>query len=398
MKLAIIIIVYAVILLTALALLIFDMRRALGPARKRPVLRVIPFVLLLVPGAFPAIGAILPDGPLCWFFQRWGNIFLGFLIYFFGPLLILTLCLGIIRAMRRNGRTRGEAGGRTAYRAVLIISLMAAAVLNVTGWNASHDVKVTGYALSKDVLGLREPLRVVLISDLHIGVNSGTELYRDMVDLVNDQDPDLVVITGDLITSSYGAMEDPGEYAAIFREIKTKYGAYAVYGNHDVDEPLFGGFTYVDKEKALRDPAMDNWVGSCGWTLLRDEVTEIPGIDGLILAGRRDKMKPGDGTDEREPIEELLKDADSDRKVLLLQHEPDDLEVLEEYGVGLSLSGHTHDGQIFPGNIWCRLVLDQSYGLKDWGAAKAIVTSGVGYYGPPLRVGTISEIVVIDLN
>lgn len=96
-------------------------------------------------------------------------------------------------------------------------------------------------------------------------------------------------------------------------------------------------------------------------------------------------------------LQELLKDADPNKKVLLLEHEPADLDIMGDEGVALAVSGRTHDGQIFPGNILVRIIGPQSYGLKDWGTAKAIVTSGVGYYGPPIRVGTISEIVVIDL-
>ena len=99
-----------------------------------------------------------------------------------------------------------------------------------------------------------------------------------------------------------------------------------------------------------------------------------------------------DSTDE-----DLLKGVDPEEPILLLQHEPSDLYDLEKYGVDLSVSGHTHDGQIFPGNIITRILSDQSYGMRDWGKSTAIVTSGVGYYGPPIRVCTISEIVVIDL-
>ncbi len=398
MRLTIMIALYAAAILAAVGVLFGPLRRAVDPERKHPLRVAVPILIVLIMGAFPVIGAVTPDGPLCWFFQKWGNIFLGIFIYFFGPLLILSLCLliyGLIYRAKRHERWRP---GRTISAAVLAVSLIATAVLNVSGWNTAHDVKVTGYQLPKEMLGLDEPMRIVLISDLHIGVNSGTELYREMVEKVNEQDADLVVVTGDLITSSYGAMRHPEEYAAIFSEIRSRYGAYAVYGNHDVDEPLLGGFTYIEKEKALRNPAMESWVRSCGWQLLEDEVTEVPGIDGMLLAGRRDESKPGDSIDERLPLKELLRDTDPDKKVLLLQHEPTDLRELGEDGVALSLSGHTHDGQIFPGNIYCRIFTRQSYGIKDWGDAKAIVTSGVGYYGPPLRVGTISEIVVIDLN
>ena len=94
----------------------------------------------------------------------------------------------------------------------------------------------------------------------------------------------------------------------------------------------------------------------------------------------------------------MLTDLKPDEPLLLLQHEPTDLEALDEFGIDLAVSGHTHDGQIFPGKIISRIRGPQSYGLKKLGDATVIVTSGVGYYGPPIRVGTISEIVVIDLK
>ena len=396
MKLTIIIITYTVIVLAVMALLYRPLRRILDPDRKHPVRMALPIMAAVIMASFTVVGALTPNGPLCWFFQRWGNIILGYFIYFFGTLFILVLCLEVYGAVHKARHGGKWQQGRSHAGIILVISLIVTVALNIAGWNVAHDVKVTGYQLPMDTLGLKEPLRIVLVGDLHIGVNSSLSLYQDMVARINEQDADLVLIAGDLINSSFGAMEDPDAYASIFSEIRSKYGSYAIYGNHDVDEPLFGGFTYIDKEEALRNPAMEGWVKACGWQILEDEVVEVPGIDGMLLAGRRDEAKPGDGIDERQSLEELLQGLDSDNKVLLLQHEPTDLKKLDEAGVALSLSGHTHDGQIFPGNLYCRLFTEQSYGLKDWGSSKAIVTSGVGYYGPPIRVGTISEIVVID--
>ena len=97
-------------------------------------------------------------------------------------------------------------------------------------------------------------------------------------------------------------------------------------------------------------------------------------------------------------LKDLTRGVTEDDGVLLLEHEPSDLDEMGDLGVDLSVSGHTHDGQIFPGNIFCRVKGPQSYGMKEWGSASAIVTSGVGYYGPPIRVCTISEIVIIDFK
>ena len=141
---------------------------------------------------------------------------------------------------------------------------------------------------------------------------------------------------------------------------------------------------------------MQPWLDACGWTLLTDETMALPELNGLILAGRRDEKRPGDGVKERKSLDELFADIDPEAPILMLEHEPVELEELQDYGIDLTVCGHTHDGQIFPGNVWGRIHDPQSYGIKDWGDCTVVVTSGVGYYGPPIRVGTISEIVVID--
>ena len=143
---------------------------------------------------------------------------------------------------------------------------------------------------------------------------------------------------------------------------------------------------------------MDSFVASCGWKLLRDESVILPDLCGLRLVGRRDESRPGDGVTRRAELKELLKGTDPAEPVLLLQHEPAELEELGACGVDLALSGHTHDGQIFPGNVLARIMGPQSYRLKNWGDCDVLVTSGVGFYGPPVRVGTVSEIAVLDLK
>jgi len=275
---------------------------------------------------------------------------------------------------------------------------LGAVAINVFGSLAAHDIKTTFYELPRETLGQEEPLRVVLIADTHIGVNTTPEFSEEMVARVNEQHPDLVVVAGDILTSSYGAMRQPGAYSSRLSQIKAKKGKYVIYGNHDVDEPLLSGFTFIGAENAHRNPEMEQFIRDCDWTLLKDDVVRLPEPEGLCLAGRRDESRPGDGVKERASLEELLKDTRPEDHILLLQHEPRDLEELDRYGIDLSVSGHTHDGQIFPGNVLTRILSPQSYGMKKWGGASVIVTSGVGYYGPPIRVGTISEIVVIDFK
>lgn len=397
MKLTIMIVIYVVSAVGSLAALAGPLRRAADPERKHPG-RIA--LLLLIPAAaftFPLAGALTPDGPVCWFFQRWGNIFLGYLLYFLAPLLLICLILLPVRLAYRCVKHARWLPKRRTSVCFLLALLVLSAVINGVGSAVARDVQVTGYTIPKEVLGQTSPVRIVLVGDLHIGVNSTPKLYADMTARINEQSPDLVLVAGDIVTSSFGAMRDPEAYAAILRQIEAPRGVYVVYGNHDVEEPLLGGFTFVGAENALRHPEMPGFLRACGWTLLTDEVVRLPELNGLCIAGRRDETRPGDGVKERAPLDQLLADTDPAEPVLLLEHEPADLDVMGELGVDLSLSGHTHDGQIFPGNIFSRIKGPQSYGLEQWGDSLALVTSGVGYYGPPIRVGTISEIVVIDL-
>lgn len=395
MRLAIMIAIYMAIVIVAMVILGSVTKNLQLKKSSRDMITFISLFAFFVMAMFPLIGAVVHDGPVCWFFQKWGNIFMGLFMFFFMTLAAVAIIELIIWTVRRASKKKG--GVPHGAAAMLIIPLIVTVAVNLAGSQTAHDVKVTNYSIEKEKLGLTEPARIVLFADTHIGVNSTPKIYEDMVDRINEQDADLVVVAGDLVTSSFGAMRDPETYASIMRGIESKYGVYAVYGNHDVDEPLLGGFTYAGKESAKRNPAMEGWVSDCGWKLLTDDVMRIPELNGLVIAGRRDESRPGEGFDERAPLSDLLKETDPDDSILLLQHEPSDLYELDEYGVDLSVSGHTHDGQIFPGNIITKILTEQSYGMENWGDAIAVVTSGVGYYGPPIRVCTISEIVVIDL-
>jgi predicted MPP superfamily phosphohydrolase len=395
MRLAIMIAIYMAIVIVAMVILGSVTKNLQLKKSSRDMITFISLFAFFVMAMFPLIGAVVHDGPVCWFFQKWGNIFMGLFMFFFMTLAAVAIIELIIWTVRRASKKKG--GVPHGAAAMLIIPLIVTVAVNLAGSQTAHDVKVTNYSIEKEKLGLTEPARIVLFADTHIGVNSTPKIYEDMVDRINEQDADLVVVAGDLVTSSFGAMRDPETYASIMRGIESKYGVYAVYGNHDVDEPLLGGFTYAGKENAKRNPAMEGWVSDCGWKLLTDDVMRIPELNGLVIAGRRDESRPGEGFDERAPLSDLLKETDPDDSILLLQHEHSDLYELDEYGVDLSVSGHTHDGQIFPGNIITKILTEQSYGMENWGDAIAVVTSGVGYYGPPIRVCTISEIVVIDL-
>ena len=323
----------------------------------------------------------------------------GLILYFTGPLFVIWV-LGCLRRVLFGARAGGKVFSKVGRKLIYVILIAVTLVLNVFGAVNSHTVRLTSYAVPKETLGQDSPMRIVLVSDLHIGVNSTPALYEDMVAMINDQNADVVLVAGDIITNSFEAISDPSAYSSVLKKIDSNYGTYVVYGNHDVEERQLGGFTYAGSVNALRPAGLQNFLKECGWKILADEtdLLEDDGINDIYIVGRRDRLRPGDGVSERASLESLLGEIDPSANILLLQHEPDDLENMAGLGVDLALSGHTHNGQVFPGNIIMSHLAKQSYGIKQWGNTWSVVTSGVGYFGPPIRVGTCSEVVVIDLQ
>ena len=141
---------------------------------------------------------------------------------------------------------------------------------------------------------------------------------------------------------------------------------------------------------------MDVFLEKAGITLLRDESVLID--DAFYLYGRPDYERPGRGRTSRKTPEEITRDLNTNKPVIVIDHEPRELSELSDAGVDLDLCGHTHDGQIFPVNLITNLVWENSCGYLQKGSMHNIVTSGVGVFGPNMRVATKSEICMIDVR
>ena len=358
---------------------------------KRRLFRNLFLIVYLLLVLLPVEGAMLPSSRLKFALQAAGNIWLGFYVYFGGVLLILW---GIVRVNEFMSR-RKKLGARVFIAA---FSAALSAVLLVYGMIHAQHTIITRYdaVIEKDAGEIKD-LKVVLLADLHMSVNSVFSTTQKMVDMVNAEDPDVILIAGDFFTSSYEGIKDPHAYAKALRGLRAKHGVYGVYGNHDVEETLFGGFPISPISKAYRTGKMESFFRDCGFPMLADETVYID--DGEIqIVGRLDGEKAGDGTDIRMSPEEVLAQTDKSKPVIVLQHEPIEFALLKEYGADMVLCGHTHDGQMFPGNLVVPYFNENPYGYRIIGGLDTIVTSGVGYYGPPMRVGTNSEIAVINIH
>ena len=292
-----IILIAVYIALVALAALLIDLRLRRWPltANRAGKLRRFWLTLFILLSLLPVAGAFLPNSPVKFALQAAGNVWLGFYLYFGFLLLVL---LGLEQLVRL------VSGGRAAKRwhgGILCTSLVLALALTGYGLVHAQNTVVDRYDLQVDKPG--EDMKVVLIGDLHLSVNSRLATTKRMVELINAEQPDAVVIAGDIFTSSYEGLSHPEQYAEALRGIEAKYGVYAVYGNHDVEETLFGGFPISPISQAFRTAQMEQFFRDCNFTVLYDQVADIGGVQ---LAGRVDGEKAGDGTTNRMTPAELL--------------------------------------------------------------------------------------------
>lgn len=325
-----------------------------------------------------------------------GNYWLGVVQY----ILLFVIWFDLIRIILLKWKLINEKiiHARKTFILVGILCFLVVGAFSTYGVIHAKKIVVNSYQVQIDKkVDKFSNLKVALVSDLHFGYNSSLSHVKKMVKLINESDPDVVVIAGDIFDNSYEAIYKPDKIIQEIKKIKTKYGVYAVYGNHDIDEKILAGFTFSwKKNKNLNDPRMTSFLEKANVKLLRDESLLID--DSFYLVGRIDYHKYGMKVEKRKTIEELVSSFDKSKPIILVDHEPYELEEIAKAGVDLDLSGHTHNGQMFPSNVFIKFIWKNPHGLLKVDNMYSAVTSGVGVYGPNMRVGTTAEVMVLDLS
>ena len=217
---------------------------------------------------------------------------------------------------------------------------------------------------------LQKPLTIVFASDLHIGYhNRRAELAR-WIDLFNAEQPDLVLISGDIIDRSTRPLFE-GDFAAEFRRLRAPI--LSVLGNHEYFSGVKNAETFFE---------------ASGIRLLKDESADI---EGVRIVGRNDRSNR-----HRKPLSELT--DTSEAFTILLDHQPFDLKEAEDAGIDLQFSGHTHRGQVWPISWITDAMYEKSWGHYLRGTTRYYVSSGLGIWGPKIRIGTRSEYLVLHLE
>ena len=324
------------------------------------------------------------------------NYFLGIFMY----ILMVLFSIDVVRLILKYAVHASWIQSRIVFAAVGACCICIVIIISFSGIYHAKHIKVTPYKITVDKSAPdMDSLKIVLLADTHFGYNSGAVHAQEIVDKINEQQPDLVCIAGDIFDNEYDAVREPEKISEILRTIRSKYGVYACWGNHDLNEPILAGFTFKHKKedsKQLKDPRMKLFLQNSNIQLLEDEAVLID--NSFYVVGRKDASLIEKIDETRKAPDQLTKLLDRDKPILVIDHQPKELQDIADAGVDLDLCGHTHDGQTFPGNFTVKFLWENPCGYLQKGYMHNIVTSGSGVWGPAMRVGTDSEICTINLT
>jgi predicted MPP superfamily phosphohydrolase len=300
----------------------------------------------------------------------------------FAFLLFMSLVAGHAAeaVLRSAGRWPGDGARRLSVGVPVVVAVVATVVALVQGLRTPRlvDIEVPIPGLPAEADGLK----LVQISDLHIGAIVGLARTRALVDRVNALQPDVILVTGDLIDEHADGL---GRFEDDLKRLSALRGVFAITGNH---EYIHG----VEPARSL--------MKRVGMHVLCNEAAEL--VPGLLVVGLEDPTGRSFGAETGGPttheVDDLIRDLPRERPCILLYHQPVDVERFAALGVDLMLSGHTHVGQIWPFGLIQKLVYPRNHGRYDIGGMTLYVSSGAGTWGPPMRLFTRSELVAVTLR
>lgn len=301
--------------------------------------------------------------------------YLGIFIYLLLYTTVADFLLLIPRVMKLSF-TQFKFFNGIVSSAVILLTL----VTCIYGFINAKQIKHISYEICLENKTDISDINLVLLSDLHLGAVGSEERLEEIVSEINSLKPDIVCIAGDFFDTDFNAIRDPKRAKEALKKINSVFGVYACPGNHDSGNTA-GKMIEFLKESNIK--------------LLADEYTIID--ERVILAGRLDGSPIG-GFDsmKRKEFFEVYESGEESLPVIVMDHNPGNI---GEYttDADLILCGHTHKGQLFPVNFITNLMFDCDYGYyrKNSQSPHVIVTSGIGYWGMPMRVGTNCEIVSI---
>lgn len=254
-----------------------------------------------------------------------------------------------------------------------------AAITAILGCVRARNIHTTRYRVPSEKFLSDGRMRIVHLSDLHLGFVNDRHMLAKIVRRIRALQPDMICITGDTFENGLSGMRNPASFAGLLASLRPPLGMYACLGNHDAGRNF---------------PDMLLFFQEAGITLLRDEIC-FP-HSSVRIAGRRDATPGGRRNPHRKSAAELLGKPDGTYTVLL-DHQPRAHAEAKRAGADLLLCGHTHGGQFFPAGVFVRLRFSHIRGIRRDGNFCTVVSAGSGAGSPPIRLGSRGEITVVDV-
>jgi predicted MPP superfamily phosphohydrolase len=306
-----------------------------------------------------------------------GGFWLAFMLYGFIFFFLFDIVSGILRL---TGLLVGD--NLQLFRKWSFIVTIGASVLFIAGGFINAVIPVVkryDIEINKSA-GEIKYLRIAAASDIHLGSIIRKRSLKKLSQMLQDMNPDLVLLLGDIVDGEIGPVLR-GDLLRYFTCPKCSDGLYAITGNHEFIGGAGRTIPYIESK---------------GIRVLKDEIVTLDG--GIQLIGRIDRDSRRFYGRQRMPLDSLMANVDRNKPVILLDHQPFNLGESEAEGVDLQLSGHTHNGQMWPLNLITSAIYELSYGYLKKGNTNFIVSSGYGLWGPRVRSGSRSEVLMINIR
>lgn len=327
------------------------------------------------------------------FLKNTGNYFLGIFMYILMTVGIVDLCRLILKYLFHASWIESK----MAF--VITGCICSLFIITISAYGIIHTwkLKITSYHVSVNKkVSNTSGIKIVLLADMHFGQNVSHLHAKQMVKKINALKPDLVCIAGDVFDNDYDSIGYPEKVVKYLRRIQSVYGTYACWGNHDLNEPILAGFTFKGGKKDLLDDRMEHLLKDAGIHLLEDEAVLVD--DKFYIVGRNDAERSKKLNFRRLTPAQLTQNLNQSKPIIFIDHQPKELQEIADAGADLDLCGHTHNGQMFPGNLTIHLFWKNACGYLKKDRLHNIVTSGSGVWGPNMRIGTDNEICLIQVD
>ncbi len=309
-----------------------------------------------------------------------GSFWFAFMVYFF----LCIVLIDFVRLINLKFQFLPDSVS-PSYKQLKLITAIVVIVLTsaliIYGFINTRiiSIKTVNIELPKRSGKLNE-LNAILAADFHLTPVNDGKLLNFIVEKINSLQPDILLMPGDIVDDKTDILKHRNIGNA-FKDIKTKYGVYASNGNHEFITGVDGAVKFMQENQIQ---------------VLRDSSILID--NSFYIIGRDDRSGKNFTGFERKSLTEIISGINHDYPAILLDHTPLNLEEAEQNNISLQVSGHTHHGQIFPGNLITSLIYEVSRGYLKKGNTHYYVTSGVGTWGPPVRIGSDSEIVNLKIK